>query len=346
VALLDLVNELTGTLQGLSPLLAEKHIARAWKDIQRERRWSFLIVDASVVCPLMVTEGLVDITQFDPDVTLDADASAALGVFIGATPDLTQLQIRFGGSSTLTAGQIYRIMAYDNTDPTAIILTLDRPVVEGTNAVSTYQCYRCYITPPNGNFKAWQQIVDMTYGFKLRLNYTSGQFDVVDPQRTSQGDASYCGIFRAAGPYGSADTPDANQSQGAPIYELWPAPTNGRTYYVRYDQAEWALTDPSSTQPATIDDQLILTRALAYYAYPFAQANASNFPAFKLANWPSMILQMQNEYRQLLIKAKMTDDATGMQNVLNRGHGLRSGWPNGIPFPIDAQYIQGHLLNF
>jgi hypothetical protein len=344
MAKLDLVAELTGTLQGLSPLLATKHIDRAWQDIQNERRWSFLVVDGAVVCPVMITAGAFNITQFSPTITADATASAALTPYITGTPLLTQLQIRFGGSNTLTAGQIYRIMAVSDAVPTALVLTLDRMVVEPTNATSTFQCYRSLITPPQDNFLAWDQIVDMTYGFKLRLNYTSGMFDTVDPQRTSQGDAYYCGFARAAGPYGNSNTPDPNQEQGAPIYELWPAPTQGRTYYVRFNQKGWDLSQPQSTQPAGIDDQMILQRAYGWYAYPFAQANASNFPQFKNSNWLSLIQMAKQEYRGLLTAAKRNDDAKAVQNVWNRGHGLRGG--TGMPFPIDASFIQSHLLNF
>jgi len=345
MAKLDLVAELTGSLPGLSPLLASKHIDRAWEDIQAERRWSFLVVDGVIICPVMITAGTFNVVQYTSTVTADATASAALTPYIAGTPLLTQLQIRFGGSSTLTAGQIYRIMAVDQTNPAALILTLDRIVVEPTNALSTYQCYRCYITPPQDNFLAWNQIVDMTYGFKLKLNWTSGNFDSSDPQRTSQGDAYYCGFFRTAGPYGNSNTADPNQEQGAPIYELWPHPTQGRTFYARFNQKGWALDTPGATQPALIDNQLILERAYGWYTYKFAQANAANFPQFKNPNWMALINASRQEYKELLTKAKRNDDAQALQNVWNRGHGLRSGYA-GVPFPIDANFIQGHLLNF
>lgn len=344
MAYLDLVSELTGSLPGLSPLLAEKFITRAWNDIQRERRWSFNLVDGSVVCPAMITTGTFNVVQFQTTVEASTEASAALLPYVTGTPLLTQLSIRFGGSSTLTAGQVYRIMAVDATDPTGLILTLDRMVVEPTNAVATYQCYRSYITPPQENFLAWDSIVDMTYGYVIRLNWTSTYFDMMDPQRTSQGQAYYCGIFRAAGPYGN-DTPDANQAQGAPIYELWPAPTQGQTFYVRFEQRGWDLSSPFSVQTPGIDDQVILQRAYGWYAYPFAQGNTQNFPTMKNANWTAMMQIAKAEYKELLTKAKRNDDATGLRTVWTRGHGLRT-YNGTMPFPIDAAYIQGHLLNF
>lgn len=346
MAFLNLTSELVGTLPGLSPILAQNFVRRAFDDIQKERRWSFLMVDGAIVCPNMITAGTINITQYASTVTLDATASAALTPYIAGTPLLTQLQIRFGGSSTLTAGQIYRIMDVDDATPAALVLTLDRMVVEPTNTVSTYQCYRCYVTPPQSNFRAWEQIVDMTYGFKLKLNWTSGNFDVADPQRTSQGDAYYCGFFRTAGPYGNSNTPDPNVEQGSPIYELWPAPTLGRTFYARFMQQAWSFVNPGDTQPSGIDDALILSRAYGWHAYKFAMANTANFPSMKGVNWLALIATAKGEYKDGLREAKRNDDAQAMQNVLSRGHGLRGGTGVGIPFPIDANFIAGHLLNF
>ena len=266
MALLDMVGELAGTLPGLSPILCETYIRRAWHDIQQERRWSFLNVDGFVVCPVQITAGTVSITQYTDTVTLDATASAAFPLD-SATPSPTQMQIRFSPSAPLTAGQIYRIMAVDRTAPTALVLTLDRQVVEATSATSTYQCYRCYITPPQSNFKAWQTIVDMSFGMTLRLNWNSTTFDVVDPQRTAQGDAYDCGFFRAAGPYGTPfSTADPNQEPGAPMYELWPHPVSGRTFYVRYIMHGWELVNPTDGLPPLIDEALVLQRAYGWHA--------------------------------------------------------------------------------
>lgn len=346
MAVLDLVAELTGTLPGLSPLLAEKHIARAWKDIQNERRWSFLGVDGIVVCPAMLTSGSFSITQFSPTVTADATASTALTPYIAGVPLLTQMQIRFGlpntvpPTSPLSSPQIYRIMEVDATVPTALVLTLDRIVAEPTNATSTYQSYRCFITPPQNNFLAWDRIVDMTTAWPLALNYTSAYFDAYDPQRMQVGEARYCGFFRAAGPYGNSNTPDPNVEQGSPIYELWPAPTSGRTFYVRFQQRGWDLSSPTSAQPSGIDDQVILARAYGWYAYQFAQANSQNFPTFKNVNWQALIQTARAEYRELLIAAKRNDDASALTTVWNRGHWLRGGYGWGW----GDQYSSGWLV--
>lgn len=339
MAFADLSAELSGTLPGLSPLLADNYINRAWVDVQRERRWSFLTgIDGAIVCPAQITAGAVAIVQYASTLTCDATASAALTPYITSTPLLTQMQIRFGGSNTLSAGQIYRIMSVDATAPTALILTLNRMIVEPTSATATYQCYRCYVTPPQENFLAWDSIVDMTFGFTLRKNYTSAQFDIRDPQRTSQGDAYYCGYYQPA------QVDDPNNEPGSPIYELWPHPTMGRSFYARMVARGQAFTSPSDTQPGQITDALILHRAYGWWAYPFAQANVANFPTLKHLNWPTLIAQSMTAYREELRQCKRNDDATGLGTVYNRGRGLRGG--SGLPFPVDAAFIQSHLLPF
>ena len=78
MALLDLVSELTGTVPGLSPILAEKYCQRAWQHIRNKRLWAFLSIDGAIVCPAVVSTGTVSITQFSATVALDATASAAL----------------------------------------------------------------------------------------------------------------------------------------------------------------------------------------------------------------------------------------------------------------------------
>jgi hypothetical protein len=52
----------------------------------------------------------------------------------------------------------------------------------------------------------------------------------------------------------------------------------------------------------------------------------------------------KGDYNGELKTAKKNDDAQNLKTVWNRGHGLRGGM--GLPFPADANFIQGHLLNF
>jgi len=354
MALLDLVSELTGTVPGLSPILAEKYVQRAWQSIRNKRLWSFLSIDGAIVCPAVVTTGFVSITQYSKTVTLDVAASAALLVqsspLLTPTPGITNQQIRFGATSP-AQGQVYSIVAADITVPAAIVFTLDRVVQEATTATSTYQVYRCYVTPPIPDFHAWESVVDMANSVRPKLNYSSVYFDGMDPQRASQGLAYYLGRYAGAwipDPVTGATSPNPNVEQGTMIYELWPHPTQGQVFYVRMRRRGTDLLSIADEQPAEIPDDLIISRALYADVYPFVGANVGNFPSFKSVPLGILIQAKRDEYLRLLQDARRNDDETAMQSVFNRGHGLRS--PRNVfkgddqGFPVDSNYLQSHLV--
>lgn len=361
MALLDLVGELTGMFQGLSPLLARTYVNRALADIYGERTWSFLVADGVLVCPGQLNTGTVAITQYSEQVTLDATASAAVQDQItgAAEPGILQLQIRFTSSPPPPgASQIYSIVAVDNSTPTAVVLTLDRTVQESTDATATYTIYRCLVTPPIPDFLRFESLVDQANAITLvgqRLTATSAQFDRADPQRTASGLAYWLGAWggnRVGNVLTGATVPNATVDAGTPIYELWPHPTSGQTWYCRFRRSGETLLRPSDVQPAMIPDSLIIQKALYAYVYPFAAANVANFPSFKNANWLSLTIAAKAEYTRQLLLAKKNDKEQALQtsDVWNRGHGLRSAVPFGrwdVPgYPIDANYLQSHLIRW
>lgn len=331
--------ELTGAVAGLSPFLSDSFINRAYRDCRDKRLWSWLQQDAGIFCPTQVTTGSVAVTQFSATVTCDADASAALlAISLPSPLDLTALQIRFGGATVnAQVGQVYSITAFDDSVPTALILTLDRVAMDPTNATASYQCYRCYITPTVDDFLQWQAFVDMINAWSLKLNYTSRMFDARDPQRTAQGLAYYMGAY-----HGSPE--DAAK----PKYELWPHPTSGQTFYGRYRRRGEDFVAPTDVQPVGCPDELILSRALGYYAYPWAAANVGRVALLKGTNWLMLIQDEKGRFRELLLDAKRQDDEQELQTVFARGHGLRHGTPGfkGLTsFPIDSNFMQSHLVN-
>lgn len=359
MAFLDLVTTLTGELPGLSPQLARKHINWAWRDIRQMRLWSFLEIDAAVICPAQVTAGAAAITQFSETVTLDATASAAVlaQTVSGATPGLLTLSIRFGATSP-AIGQVYNIVDFDaTTDPTAIVLTLNRFVVELTDAASGYQLYRPYITPPFDDFLAWISINDMANAFSMtnengRLSRSSAYFDLRDPQRQAQGLAYYCGSYAGAyisNPVTGTEIPQATVNPGTMLYELWPHPTSGQNFYVRFRRRGTDFTGPLDTQPDGIPDALILHRAKSDYSYPFAAANVGHFPTFKGVGWQGLIAGERSAFATDLILAKKNDNETALNTVYSRGHGLRvgtGGFKGMTDYPIDSNFLQSHLVRF
>lgn len=356
---LDLYAQIAGQLPGLGPFLSQTFVNQAWVDIGNKRLWNFLQQDVAIVCPAQITSGSVSFTQFDNpgEVTCDATASAALltQATPGATqPGLTNMQIRFSTSSPST-GQVYSIVAADVTDPAAIVLTLDRMIVEPTDAESSYQVYRCYFVPPlaTGSFRKWVSVVDMVNGWQLKLDYSSAYFDARDPQRQAQGQAYYIGSYEPnyiADAATGATAPNVNENAGTPNFELWPHPTGGQTLYARARTKASKFVRPTDEIPNNIiEDQLILEWAKERYAYPHCKANVAHFPAFKGANWESLVDTARRTAAELLNDAKRNDDEQGLSSVWNRGHGLRNRLMGGKgmqQFPIDSNFLQSHLVRF
>ena len=290
---------------------------------------------------MQTVAGTVAIVQFSDTVTADATASAALlAIQLPSPLDLTSMQIRFGGSgNTSFVGQVYQIIAVDSTTPTAVVLTLDRPVFQQTNATSGYQCYRCYIKPTVDDFLKWTALVDMTNGWRLRLNYTSENFDQRDPQRMAQGLSYYLGSFKG----------NPGETQPRPTYELWPHPTSGQVFYGRFRRRGENFLNQIDEQSPIIPESLIMERALGYHGYKWASENVGRIPQLKGPNYAQLMLASRQDYKTELTKAKKNDDEQELQTVWARGHGLihggRFGFKGMVNYPIDANFIQSHLVN-
>lgn len=334
MAFADLSSELTGNLPGLSPFLADTYINRAWEKIRRARLWSFLIADDTIVCPAQITSGSFAITQYSDQVTADATASAAISALNSVILPPEFLQLRFQAPSQTS--QIYRILEVDDSVPTALVYTLDRVVVEATDAASDYICYRPYVQAPSEDFLTWISIDDMTNGIAIQgpgTTLSSGQFDRRDPQRQAFGQALYCGFFQ-------------NNSANIPLFEFWPGPTMGQNFHVTYRRRGTAFSVATDAQPANIPDSLIIQCALAFYAYPFAAANVGHFPSFRPANWAYLIADSKRIYQQELIDAKRNDDEVALQTVYNRGHGLTNRGGVSQPGVADAKFWQSHPVTW
>lgn len=333
----DLAGELVGRFPGLSPFLAQTFINRSYQKIRGEREWSFLETDGAVVCPPAIVTGTAAIVQGSPTVTMSA--AARLQLIAAALPagvTLPQLQIRFMGNATTS--QIYNILSFVDTPP--LVLTLDRPVQEATNALSPFMVYRVYLTPPIADFKRWISLVDMVNGFTIgrsRMTYSSDYFDLRDPQRQSLSLAYYLGFYKGSSALSSVDS--------TPIYELWPGATQGQRFYVRIQRhgADPVMTDPV---PSALDTGVIIEGAICAHVVPHCMANMGHFPAMRGADWTTLVQVSKREYKERLIRAKITDDDVAMKSVWNRGHGLKGNTVGGVgfPYPIDSNFFQSHPI--
>ena len=332
----QLTAELTARLPGLSAFLAQRFITRAWRDIRNDRParpWSFLLTDGALVCPPQITAGTANITQFSATVTMDATATTALTPYLAGTPLLTQMQIRFGGANnTGTVGQVYQIQAAIGSP---LVLTLDRVVQEATNTGTGYQVYRCYVVPPISDFERWNSVTDVADGWTLALDKTSAYFDAIDPQRMSQGQAYCVGMFQG--------TTTTGLGTPSPLYELWPHPVQGQTFYVRMRRYGTPFSLPTDVAPDPITDEVIMEKALQY-AYPHCQANIGNFPTMKGVSWLPLLQGSTALYTQLVRDAHNQDDNVRPTSIIRAGHGLRDARP--FPYPIDAAFLQSHLVSF
>lgn len=316
----DFWNELKGDIPAMSPFKAQNCVQRAWRQIRDARRWSFLFGEAAVYVPAAVSDGTVTLTQFSTSVVGDAVAAAAWAPLIlhASGIDLTKRQFRSG------TYPVYNITAYD---PVALTLTLDRPYMETGGAGSGYSILRCYIEPASVDFLRWESMVDPVNQYRFRqrnLHRTKAELDRRDPYRSTTGQPYILANYKT-------------QSDGTPIYEMWPHPTAEVTYMAAYSRrgADLAATDelPSSTQ-----DELLMCAARCH-AYVWAAANAQVHPKeLGGVNWHYLLRQEREQYALLLRDAKKTDEESFPMNWSESEQDAQ------LSGPLDANYLQAHDL--
>jgi hypothetical protein len=330
VAYADLAAELAGVLPGISPILASTYIKRAWREIRDERNWSFKTAQANLVCPTAIQTGTVNIVQASNSIVFDAAASTVLGGFVAGVPLITQMQVRFGGP-------LYRMLVVTNLFP--LTITLDRAVVEPTNAAAAYSVYRAYVSPPVSDFSRWDSLDDYANGITIakdRLTKTSVYFDMMDPQRLSTNMAYYLGAIVA-------------DATGLPLYELWPHPTQGQNFLVTYRRTGAEFNLPTDVQPAVIPDSLIMARSMGWHAGPWAKANQARFLGLKGIDVTGLVTMARQQYALDLNTIRLQDDDLALDTVYNRGHwgGGRRGWRGDGQGPIgDSKFWQSHAISW
>ena len=268
MSLSSMIAEMRGTVPNYSTGLARTHLRNAWTDIRNLKAWSFQLENTGYTVPGLVNAGSVTTALGSPFVLGDATASAAWSTASNPTSLITQRQFRTG------QGTIYNIIAMDDTDPTAIILTLDRPWIDAYYLGPTqgYSIYQPYIVAPVKKFQAWEYFLDVRNVIKLDVNNTRGIWEKVngaDPQRQ---------IFSNPGnliPHGVDNRP-GSATHGYKVFELYPQPQSVFVYQVGYSWEGPEFTDiPSeSAVPEPITEHLVKTLA-RIKAYEWAEANKS-----------------------------------------------------------------------
>lgn len=261
-----MIAELRGTVPNYSAALARTHARNAWTDIRNLKGWSFQLGNTGFSVPGLVNAGSVTVNLGDTTVLGDATASAAWLAASNPTSLITQRQFRIG------QGTIYNIIALNSTNPSAVVLTLDRMWIDAyyTGATQGYSIYQPYITAPVKSFQAWEYCLDIRNVIRLDVNNTRKiweSINIADPQRQ---------IFSNPGnliPHGVDDRPGSS-TLGYKVFELYPQPQSIYVYQAGYSWDGPDLTDtPSqSAVPPPMTEHCVKTLARVK-AYEYAEAN-------------------------------------------------------------------------
>ncbi len=331
--LADLSNELRGYLPSLSPFLAQKFIQRSWQDIQDSDEWSFLEAMTIIQIPALVSAGTITFIQFQNTITCDAISSAAFLPLLFASPVPLVAQTNASGQPLIgtgyqiriTAGPLYSIIAVDQSDPAALILTVDRMINEPSQNTVGYQSYRAYIGAPSTDFLSWTSVTNVAQGYTIRGRRLSGSQDMlnaVDPQRDSTEDMYFMFTLYA----------DAN---GMPVKEAWPGPVNQQGYIGMYKRRGIVL---SATQdiPGNFPVNCLMERAKQYAAQ--WKATQKREPGDE-TNWEAAWKTHRDNYERPifgeLFNAKKKDTSLRTPAPIIR----RGAYAN---FPFSSQFCANH----
>jgi hypothetical protein len=231
--------------------------------------WSFQLGNGGFGTPPLINAGSVTVVFGATTVLGDAAASAAWATASQPGNLLTQQQFRIGGTGT-----IYNIIAADFTNPTAAVLTLDRPYYDTTTGATLgYSIYECYYPTPVADFLAWESVLDVNNAIDLVTGTAKKNKDWVDandPQRQ---------IFSNPGsiiPYGT-DQRAGSSTAGWMLYELYPQPQAQYAYQTWYSRRGADLVLNSDTLPFPITEHVIKTLArVKAYEWLMVKLQAGN----------------------------------------------------------------------
>lgn len=258
-----MTSELTDLVPALGRVRARKLINRAWKIVQDSCLWSFQLTQGSFSTPRITTAGTASFTLGSNQVVGDAAASAAwlaLPFYWRAT---TQ-QIRAQGYS------VYSVIALDDTNPSAVVLTLDRNFTDPLPFYTgvAYQMYGAYIAMPMG-FKRFLSMSDMFDVWTMDIWTSRRTLDYYDPARLIASNPTVCAALGADQRGAGTTTPSA--TLGQPLFEMYPYPTYPISYsWYGVVEAPY-LTNNSDTLPAPIDEEVVTQKALTW-AYRDSEA--------------------------------------------------------------------------
>lgn len=348
----QLFKELTGEISPLPDLQAMRLINRAWKWINDYRMWSWQIIsNAQLIIPPVISAGTCTTTFQSTTVTMDPGATAAIQAYVstGQQPPIFStilgvgMQIRLGTSANgLNApiGPNYTITNWVNNGPPSntSTLTIDAPYGQGSASGLNYQILKCYYAAPflpvtatsqDVQFSRFLSVTDFLDGYTIagrQLYFSQEELNRIDPQRGGQGDAYIMGYL-------------ARNTNGQPVYELYPNPVFAKTLGANYVSKGPLLTMTNQLpQVSYALDDAVSFRAKAL-AGEWALANVGRFPKeLGSVNWVAYVGMMKEEFKDSFRQCIKEDDEimpSPKPFVYN----------GGFSFPLGGEFLQSHDIS-
>ncbi len=243
---------------GIADSYAKTLIQEAFGFICDSQYWSWQLQTFGWLTPGLLfpvgpgnSAGTITATSYTNQIVGDAVASASWLSYIQNSnlPLFTSLQFRVPYYS------LYNIVAVNVTNPTAIVLTLDRPWMEPGGAGQTYMIYQCYFPSPVADFKRFFAARDTTNNEPMDFwTYSQKDLATIDPERTIFDDPLYIVPYQTDQRPGSA-------TYGNMLFELWPHPLSVLPYTFNFRFRGQTLTQPSSVLPYPMTEDCVLWQA-------------------------------------------------------------------------------------
>lgn len=303
--LADIIGELQGTVPGADAALSRTLANEAWADVRRLGGWSFQLAETGFTVPGSLSTGTVTLQLGISTVIGDASASAAWASTSQYGSLLTQRQFRSGGVSG--AGTIYDIISVDFTNPSAAVLTLNRPFSDPLTSMANpvsgqqYFIYQPYIVAPSQDFVRWLTVLDIANSGWLWVRGDRRKVSTIeDPQRQI-----FANPDRLLG-LGS-DSRIGSSTAGWQRYELWPGPQGQFLYQAWYLRFGDDLVNLTDTLPPGIPESLIKAKArVRCYENAEANKNPSN-PRGAGADFRFLLQVAQAEFNRELKDTRRQD---------------------------------------
>jgi hypothetical protein len=302
----EIKGKLLGQLDILPPAMLGDIVNDALLDIYNSNEWGFLVKKDVLRTPALINVGTASVTKYSELVTLNSVASAAIVSLNENDVPLIERQFRNASVSANTGNPFsYNIIDFDTTDENAVVLTLDQPYWDETNAAANYQILKIFYNPPyitNSredqviDFKYWKYFISLKLQRRLHTDTTLDQLNKFDPSR-----------YYIDDPRHVVAHPPSNDDD-FPKFELYPAPKFERIYQVIYQRRGLSLLKETDIIPSTLDAKLVLKRA-EYEAYKWMFANLHKYPEMKGS---------AGRYQNLMALCMNPNDKLGYLQLLDR----------------------------